>query len=85
MRDFKFQADLKAQTRDAWAAGLKNVLLQLPTGGGKTRIFTDLMVEQDAPAVAIAHRTELVGQMSEALAKNGVRHRIFCGRPRFHG
>lgn len=78
MRDFKFQADLKAETRDAWAAGLRNVLLQLPTGGGKTRIFTDLMVEQDAPAVAIAHRTELVGQMSEALAKNGVRHRIFA-------
>lgn len=78
MRDFKFQAELKAQTRDAWAEGHKNVLLHLPTGGGKTRIFTDLLVEADAPGVGIAHRSELIGQMSMAFARNGVRHRIFA-------
>lgn len=77
-RDFQFQADIKGEINAAWSSGLANVLLHLPTGGGKTKIFTDLLVERGAPAVAIAHRTELVGQMSLALAKNGVRHRIFA-------
>lgn len=81
MRDFKFQDDLKAETRAAWASGLSNVLLHLPTGGGKTKVFTDLMLESEGPCVAMAHRTELVGQMSMALAKNGLRHRIFASNP----
>lgn len=41
-----------------------------------TATFSDIILNRDAPSVAIAHRQELVGQISLALARNGVRHRI---------
>ncbi len=36
------------------------------------------MAAANCACVAIAHRQELVGQMSRALARNGVRHRIIA-------
>lgn len=48
----------------------------LPTGGGKTVLFSDEMARNPGPSVAIAHRQELVSQISMALARNGVRHKI---------
>lgn len=41
-----------------------------------TVIFSDVIREETAPSCAIAHRQELVTQMSLALARDGVRHRI---------
>ena len=41
-----------------------------------TATFSDIILKTDAPSCAIAHRQELVGQISTALARNGVRHRI---------
>jgi DNA repair protein RadD len=71
-----FQAKAKAAVYAAWAAGAKNTLLVEPTGAGKTVIFSDIINEHDGPSVAIAHRQELVSQISLALARNEVRHRI---------
>lgn len=53
-----------------------NVLAVAPTGAGKTVIMSALITAFDAPQAAIAHRQELVGQISMALAKEGVRHGI---------
>lgn len=72
----QYQEDLKQAIRDAWAAGAQDVAAVLSTGGGKTKIFSDLIAEQVDASVAIAHRAELVSQMSLALARNGVRHRV---------
>src|ERR1035437_3941441 len=74
LRDF--QATSKQGVLSAWSAGAQNVLLVLPTGGGKTVVFADIITNNPGPSVAIAHRQELVSQISLALARDGVRHRI---------
>jgi superfamily II DNA or RNA helicase len=71
-----YQTRLKVDIYAAWNAGHKNVLAVLPTGGGKTVIFSTVLAEQGGACVAIAHRSELVSQMSLSLARNGVRHRV---------
>jgi superfamily II DNA or RNA helicase len=48
----------------------------LPTGAGKTVLFSDILKEHTGSSCAIAHRQELVSQISLALARDGVRHRI---------
>lgn len=63
---------------DAWDDGAQNVLLNYGCGGGKTQIASSIIKNHDAPTCAIAHRQELVSQMSIALARNEVRHRIIA-------
>jgi DNA repair protein RadD len=77
-----YQAKLKADTYAAWhdlaARGYPNptVMVVSPTGTGKTVLFSDVMQEEQGASVAIAHRKEIVSQISLALARNGARHRI---------
>lgn len=71
-----YQADAKNAIYLAWSQGFANVLAVLPTGAGKTVLFSDIIREHNAPVCAIAHRQELVSQISLALARDGVRHRI---------
>lgn len=71
-----YQQRLKNEILDAWAGGEKNVLGVLPTSGGKTATFSDIILTRDVPSCAIAHRQELVSQISTALARNGIRHNI---------
>ena len=75
-----YQTQLEADIYAAWRAGARNVLAVAPTGAGKTVTVSDIIRKEQAPSVAIAHRQELVSQMSLALARNGVRHRII-GQP----
>lgn len=55
---------------------MRNVLVVLPTGGGKTFVLARLAAAVGMATCAIAHRSELVGQMSLAFARQGIRHRI---------
>lgn len=71
-----YQEKLIADMRAAWAAGAQNVLACLPTGGGKTVTFSHLVKSNGGAAVVLAHRQELVSQMSLALARENVRHRV---------
>ncbi len=71
-----YQELLERDVRAAWAAGQRNVLAVLPTGGGKTFVFSRIASAANTAVCAIAHRSELVGQMSVALAREGVRHRV---------
>ena len=73
-----YQTDLIADVRDAWGQGALNVMAVLPTGGGKTVCFGTILREHNGASCAIAHRSELVGQMSTTLAKMQVRHRIIA-------
>lgn len=78
LRDY--QAEAERRIYEAWHAGAKNVLLVLPTGAGKTVTFANIQRRMTAPSVAVAHRQELVSQISLALARYNVRHRII-GQP----
>jgi len=71
-----YQVDLKQRIYEAWNSGARNVLAVLPTGAGKTKTFSDILREFGGASVAMAHRSELVAQMSLALARNGVYHRV---------
>lgn len=53
-----------------------NVMYVSPTGSGKTVLFSDILRDHQGAACAIAHRQELVGQISMALARDEVRHKI---------
>lgn len=70
------QHKLKADVYEAWQDGHRNVLAVLATGGGKTLTFSDLLREQNLPSCVVAHRQELVSQISCSLAEMGVWHRI---------
>ena len=71
-----YQADDKAKIYNAWNLGTKNVMLVEATGAGKTVIFSEVIKEHIGASCAIAHRQELVSQISLALARDGVRHKI---------
>ncbi len=72
----QYQEDIDTDIHYSWSLGNRNVLAVLPTGGGKTFVFANIIRKHGAPSCAIAHRQELVGQISIALARCGVRHRI---------
>ena len=71
-----YQFDLVSRVHDSWDAGHQNVMATLPTGGGKTVVFSHIINSLNVPTCAIAHRKELVSQIALALAVNGVPHRI---------
>lgn len=81
LRDY--QADGKLKINQAWQS-VKNVLYVLPTGGGKTVTFGDILHDHKGASCAIAHRQELVSQISIALAKFGVMHRIIASKKLVH-
>lgn len=59
-----------------WNAGHMNVMIVLPTGGGKTVVLSYLVANTPGAVCVSAHRSELVTQISTALARDGVRHRV---------
>lgn len=73
---YGFQQQLKDDTYTSWNNGNRNVLAVAPTGSGKTVFFSSIITESVGAVCAIAHRQELIGQMSLSLAKFGVRHRV---------
>ena len=75
MQLYDYQADLKRGIFEAWESS-PNVLGVLPTGGGKTVVFSSILHDHPGASVTIAHRKELVNQISLALAREGVVHGI---------
>jgi DNA repair protein RadD len=73
-----YQQHAEAEIYQAWSQGAQNVLVQLDTGAGKTVLFTKILADHDGWSVAIAHRVELVSQISLTLARHGVRHNIIA-------
>lgn len=71
-----FQAKLEADIYAAWHRGARNVMPVSATGSGKTVVLSKCLADEPGASVAVAHRRELVGQISVALARNGVQHRI---------
>jgi superfamily II DNA or RNA helicase len=78
LRDY--QAELKGRVTAQWQSGARNVLAVMPTGAGKTVLFSAVLQELRRPAVAIAHRREILGQISLALSRCEVPHQIIGPR-----
>lgn len=73
-----YQLDVVNRVHQAWKASRRAPLMVLPTGAGKTTCFSRVVHDSTVPTVVMAHRQELVGQMSLTLAKYGVRHRVIA-------
>lgn len=72
-----YQSDLKIGIDEVWTQG-GVPLGVLPTGAGKTICFARILRDHKGAACVIAHRRELVGQISLALTQEGVPHRIIA-------
>lgn len=70
---WKWVQDIQA----AWLT-VRSVLGVLATGGGKTVCFAWLMHEHVGACAAVVHRKEIVSQISCALAKLDVKHRVIA-------
>ncbi len=78
-----YQTDLIGRTYDSYRSGNRNVLAVLPTGGGKSVIVSQVILDghqQGLSECVIAHRNELVGQMSLHVARRGIPHRIIASK-----
>lgn len=75
LRDY--QIDIDRETVEAWNT-CRNICGVMPTGAGKTVWMGNVINRETAPVCAIAHRQELVGQISLALGKYGLCHNIIA-------
>ena len=77
-----YQQEIETGVFEAWqqprADGPVNVLAVAPTGAGKTKIMASVIKKINDPTMSIAHRQELVSQISMALAQNEIYHRVIA-------
>lgn len=77
MELYDYQREAEQAVRGAFASGYRAPLLVLPTGGGKTVTFSSIAAQAAARGkrvLLLAHRRELVGQISAALGRWDVPH-----------
>lgn len=80
LRDYQKQAI--ADVRESYRKGNRRTLLVMPTGSGKTLCFSSIaagMAKNGKRILIIAHRRELLKQISAALKTAGVRHGVMTG------
>ena len=82
-----YQQEAKTRIFAAWD-DCDNVLFQMPTGTGKTRLFSSIISDVkawsalqsiDCRILIIAHRIELIDQISENLKRYRIPHGIIAG------
>ena len=72
-----YQINAKVEIYDKWKSGHKSVLLQMPTGTGKTRLFSSIVREFHYASekdnikrvLLVVHREELVLQIRDTLSQ----------------
>jgi superfamily II DNA or RNA helicase len=77
-----YQSEAINRIRNSYRAGKKRPLFVLPTGGGKTISFTYITqqaLERGSVVWLIAHKDDLIIQISETLKKFNIRHGIIQG------
>ena len=70
-----YQLDAVAAVHAEWLR-VRNVLLVMATGGGKTVCFASIIRDHIGASAAVAHRREIVSQIACSLAAEGVVHRV---------
>lgn len=71
-----YQRDALDALDNGWSRGLRCQLLRMGTGTGKTRVAASALKDNTGGGLMMAHRREIVAQLSLALAREGVRHRV---------
>ena len=71
-----YQNNVSDRIDNEWSRGNSNVLAVLPCAAGKTVIFGNKIARETGVTFTIAHRQELIFQISMALANFGVVHSI---------
>ena len=82
-----YQQKAKREIFESWDE-VDNVMFQMPTGTGKTRLFTSIIsdinkysiqIREGVKILIVAHRTELIDQIDKHLDKYKVPHNIIAG------
>ena len=82
-----YQQGAKEQIFAGWD-GSDSIMFQMPTGTGKTRLFTSIIGDittwsiiksRETKILIIAHRIELIEQISESLERYKIAHGIIAG------
>lgn len=82
-----YQQKAKKDIFESWDE-VDNVMFQMPTGTGKTRLFTSIISDineysnrqgETGKILIIAHRTELIEQIDENLTRYKIPHNIIAG------
>lgn len=80
LRDY--QSKLKNDIYEGWRSGHRNMIAVAPTGAGKTVVISSIFKDMENEfGLAIAHRQELVSQISCAIASQGIYHNILAPDP----
>lgn len=73
-----YQIKWIADVYEAWNRGAIDVMATAPTGAGKSFMVGTIVRELNQPSCAIAHRMELVSQLSLAMNREKVYHSIIA-------
>lgn len=73
-----YQIEISDRIDNAWHNDTNNVCAVMPTGAGKTVLFGTKLAATPGIRFAIAHRQELVSQMSMTIAKLQIPHCILA-------
>lgn len=68
-----------AEVERAWSEGIQSIIVQVPTGGGKSRIIRQIVDNHSRSKrviYVVVHASALVEQLSEELHDAGIRHGI---------
>jgi DNA repair protein RadD len=79
MQLFDYQIQLENDIRSAFIQGYRAPLVVLPTGGGKTIVFTSIVRKsllKGNKVLILVHKIELISQTSEKLHAFGIAHGI---------
>ena len=82
LRDY--QLEMLDRLRAAWTR-YQSVMVQMPTGTGKTHLMAEVIKEEmikcaRGGVIIVAHRVELIEQISQTLDAFGVTHGVIDGR-----
>lgn len=79
-----YQTALVYEVAKLFAKGHRRLIMQLPTGGGKTQIASELVTRAKARRILyIVPSAEVLGQTSRSLSRAGVPHTVLSAGRRF--
>ena len=74
LRDY--QKDIVARVKEAWELH-RSVMVQMPTGTGKTHVLASIVADFPGKVLIVAHRVELVEQIRETILKLRIENEKF--------